>query len=301
MSRITEQRNNLVKEIRRLEEFIMEARSDTDRDSSLVMKAYEKRLKLFKAYKDLKYEYPIEKAEKDILKQIEKKIQIKINHVKDIDGDTKAYYSNNKDGIKELVIKNCNFSTIPESICELKSLKRLILINNSIKFFPESFANIVFLKELNLNKNLIKQLPEFFSEFVYLETIVLSNNKLRFLPESFFSLKALSTLYLDNNKLQQIPDTISRLTNLSTLSLENNRLEKLPPTISDLRNLYFLDLRNNLLTSIPIPLVDIEDLAFIGIDNNPIVRKDDLIYLINIKNKELIQSEDKESNGFNLF
>jgi len=59
-----------------------------------------------------------------------------------------------------------------------------------------------------------------------------------------------------------------------------------------LRNLYFLDLRNNLLTSIPIPLVDIEDLAFIGIDDNPIVRKEDLIYLINIKNKELIQSGD---------
>ncbi|HEC38549.1 MAG TPA: leucine-rich repeat domain-containing protein, partial [bacterium] len=248
MSNITQQRNNLIKEIKKLEEFIMEMERDTDRDASIVMKAYEKRLQLFEEYTNLEFEYPIEKFELYIIRQIEKNLQIEINHVKDFDKDTKAYYSNNKDGIVDLVIKDSNFSTIPEEICELRSLKKLALINNKIKFFPESFVNLVFLKELNLNMNLIEQLPEFFSEFTYLKKIILSNNKLSFLPKSFFTLKALSQLHLNNNKLQTIPDTISGLINLSTLSLNDNRLKELPSTISDLRNLYFLDLRNNLLT-----------------------------------------------------
>jgi len=77
---------------------------------------------------------------------------------------------------KSLVELNleCNqIISIPNEVCEMKTLKSLILTNNQIKEMPENLVN--------------------------LELLVLSGNSLESLPESITRLKQLKTLILTDN------------------------------------------------------------------------------------------------------
>lgn len=276
MSRIAKQRFYILRKLRDLEESIIRMERDDKVDISILMNAYEERFNLFRAYRALEDNYPIKSVEWDIIRQVEKDLQIKIRHRKYLNNDSKAYYSNNEAGIFELVIKDSNFPIIPESICRLKLLKRLILINNNISSFPQSFIDLKSLKELNLNNNFIKDLPNSISCNLSLQKIVLSNNKLNYLPESFFNLKSVSQLYLDNNEFQQISNSISRLKHLEVLALNNNKLMQLPKTILELKNLWFLDLRNNFFTIVPNFLHESRSLSYIGLEGNPLINKKDI-------------------------
>lgn len=259
MSQITKELNKIRRRINDLEEMIIKMEVDDEKDIHKLDQAYRERLRLFKLYRRLQHAYPIKSAEWDILRELEKNLQIRILHINDVEENNIAYYSSNKNGISELVIRDSHFSTIPESICELTSLRKLILINNKISHFPESFTNLEFLKELNLNSNSIHHLPDFISNLRLLKILVLSNNKLTQLPESLFNLEFLTHLSLDNNKLDKISKSISKLKNLDSLNLNGNKLTFLPNSFSELRGLFFMDLRNNFLTEAHLPFIRSRD------------------------------------------
>ena len=288
MAEITKKRHKLYKKIRDLEELIIKMQRDKEKYGSVLMDVYEERLNLYEIYRNLKNEYPIKSTEWDALRQIERELKINIIHVKDMESDTKAYYSSDRDGLDELMIMRCNFVTISKPVFEFHSLKRLTLIDDQINNLPDELGNLENLRELNLNCNKIKRLPDIFSNLYRLEILILNNNKLKELPESLFDLQSLTQLYLGNNELKEIPNSISRLEQLDSLVLNNNKLTELPETISQLKSLSILDLSSNLLKYIPIPLMDMESLKFIGIQNNPLVKEEDILRLIRLKNKQLL-------------
>lgn len=233
MSHITKELNKIRRWINDLEEMIIKMEFDDEKDIQKLNQAYQERLRLFKLYKRLQHAYPIKSAEWDILRELEKNLQIRILHINEVEQNNTAYYSSNKNGISELVIRDSHF--------------------------PESFTNLEFLKELNLNSNSIHHLPDFISNLRLLKRLVLSNNKLTQLPESLFNLEFLTHLSLDNNKLDKISKSISKLKNLDFLTLNGNKLTYLPNSFSELRGLFFIDLRNNFLTEAHLPFIRSRD------------------------------------------
>ncbi|XP_031273325.1 disease resistance-like protein DSC1 [Pistacia vera] len=151
----------------------------------------------------------------------------------------------------KLSLKNClRLESLPESICEIKSLRYLYLSGSSkLDRLPSGLKNLKALEELEVEGIGITDIPS-------LTLTCLKNlKKLSFLrcglqkpPVSLLSqlpaCHKLEQLNLEDCCIEVLPENLSELRSLTFLYLGGNNFESLPESIKDLSKLYELDLSN---------------------------------------------------------
>ncbi|XP_044488865.1 disease resistance protein RPV1-like [Mangifera indica] len=151
----------------------------------------------------------------------------------------------------KLSLKKClSLKSLPESICEVKSLRCLYLSGSSkLDILPTGLQNLKALEELEFEGIGITDLP--------LLTLKCLNNlkKLSFTrfgiqePPSFLleqlpDCHRLEELNLEDCSIEVLPNNLGELRYLRVLYLGRNNIESLPESIKDLSNLYELNLSN---------------------------------------------------------
>lgn len=136
--------------------------------------------------------------EAEILQELENLLNKKLKLVDKISDNISLCFTVNRDLTRELVIRNVEIRTLPDSIGGFKSLEQLSLENNKLDSLPDTIGKLSSLKILNL-----------------------SNNSLQTLPDTIENLKSLEKLYLDNNFITTLPNSISNLNSLQLITFGN--------------------------------------------------------------------------------
>jgi len=194
---------------------------------------------------------------------------------------------NGLDNIKVLKLNDCEISTIPNSIINLKKLTELNLSSNQISTFPESLKKLDNLTYLKLFSNQLSQIQLKDGDLASLESIDLCHNYFEVFPIELSNLKNLKNILIWYNQINYISDEISNFDHLEELNLDHNRLTVLPKSISQLNNLKVLVLKGNMLTEKSInPIYSISSLEDLDLEFNQIrlVSKK----IINLKNLKQI-------------
>eukprot|EP00253_Pinus_taeda_P014905 PITA_14905 len=153
--------------------------------------------------------------------------------------------------LRELEIKICSLSHIPNSIGQLKHLERIVICNVkpekiTITELPEEFCGLRSLKVLVLEGwSRMKALPKKFGNLTELQHLQLSKcSALKSLPESFGELTNLQHVDLsDCSNLARLPESFGELTNLQHIQLSScTALDSLPESFGKLSNLQRIDL-----------------------------------------------------------
>jgi WD40 repeat protein len=172
--------------------------------------------------------------------------------------------------IVELHCSERNLSSIPNSICTLRSLTLLGLEDNHLHTLPESIGNLQALTSLNLHSNQISSLPESIGNLGALEELNLAINRISSLPEGIGRLSNLRYLDLSINQLSSFPEEIEGLDNLQFLDLHSNQISSLPESIGSLQALTELFLNENQLVVLPKSLWTLKALKKLRFDDNEI-------------------------------
>ncbi|XP_058200243.1 disease resistance protein RPV1-like [Rhododendron vialii] len=144
--------------------------------------------------------------------------------------------------LKELRMKNCNLSCLPNEVGNLISLETLDLGRNNLRTLPDSICNLTLLKKLYLSHCDVSHLPSEIGRLVTLEALILEGNSLVNLPDSICNLTRLKNLNLSLCDVSHLPSEIGRLTTLQKLILGGNNLLTLPDSICSLACLEVLSL-----------------------------------------------------------
>ena len=158
------------------------------------LKTSKEKIEEFISFRDTKISF----YEADVLKELETILDKSFNLIKKVSDNTNLGFTVKNSSIKDLVIRNFNITSVPNSIGDLKSLEELYLDNNNLGNLPNTIGNLTSLKILNLG-----------------------NNSIKTLPESVGNLKSLQKLYLDNNLISILPETVEHLSSLQLLTFGN--------------------------------------------------------------------------------
>jgi Leucine rich repeat len=118
----------------------------------------------------------------DVLEELEHQLGKVIPEVTEIKWDTFGYIHENQ-RIMGLGIHKKGLTSLPESICSLKSLTKLDLGENEITSLPESIGQLKTLTRLSLYSNKLTSLPESINALTSLEYLNLEANMLSSLLE----------------------------------------------------------------------------------------------------------------------
>ena len=206
--------------------------------------------------------------EANVLQELENQLNKKFTLVDKVDWNTEMGFSVENNQVIGIGFYNCEVSTLPESIGDLKSLKTLNLYGNQLSTLPESIGGLKSLTYLNLKSNQLSTLPESIGNFFSLKELNLNNNQLSTLPEPIGNLKLLETLDLENNKLTTLPKSIGNLSSLEELFLHRNQLTTLPVSICNLSSLENLWINDNQLTTLPESIGNLKSLQRLELYNN---------------------------------
>lgn len=146
--------------------------------------------------------------------------------------------------LKELDLRYCNLSFLPDEIGKLKQLERLILRGNKITHLPKTFYKLAQLKELDCNQCSVKSLPDKFENLQELEILDL-NGDFKAFPKAICKLKNLKILHLSDCGLTSLPDELANLQKLEKLSLYDNKFKEFPSVLRKLK-LDFLGISDEL-------------------------------------------------------
>lgn len=146
--------------------------------------------------------------------------------------------------LKELDLRYCNLSFLPDEIGKLKQLEGLILRGNKITHLPKTFYKLAQLKELDCNQCSVKSLPDKFENLQELEILDL-NGDFKAFPKAICKLKNLKILYLSDCGLTSLPDELANLQKLEKLSLYDNKFKEFPSVLRKLK-LDFLGISDEL-------------------------------------------------------
>ncbi|KAG5514365.1 hypothetical protein RHGRI_035691 [Rhododendron griersonianum] len=146
--------------------------------------------------------------------------------------------------LKDLKMKNCNLSCLPNEVGSLISLETLDLSGNNLPTLPDSICDLTCLKGLTLKGCNLSHLPSKIGRLVTLEVLSLQGNSLLTLSDSLCNLTRLKELNLNNCNATHLPSGIGMLSSLTYLHLESNNVCSLPNSFSDLASLERLYLSN---------------------------------------------------------
>jgi len=150
--------------------------------------------------------------------------------------------------IKEISLKKCRLSEIPQTLSNYgSSLTKLCLSNNLIKSFPSIMCNFEKLTHLDLCSN---SLTDLCPELINLQSLMevnISSNRFTQVPKCLYEIKSLEHLVADSNQISYIDvNGIKKLSLLATLSLRNNSINNVPPELGELENIKSLNIDGNL-------------------------------------------------------
>lgn len=237
-------------------------------------------------------ETSISQFEANALKELERITEQKFSLVDkgDYENEMGFFVENNR--VIELGLYNCELSTLPELIENLKSLQVLHLGENRLSTLPESIGELKSLQKLYLFNNQANNLPESIGNLYSLNELDLNGNNFSTLPESIGQLKLLTRLYLNNNKFKTLPESIGNLYSLKELELYENQLTTLPESITQLKSLQNIDLGLNKLSTLPESLGNLKSLITLNISNNQLSTLPDSIrQLSSLKNLYLSDNQ----------
>jgi len=130
---------------------------------------------------------------------------------------------------------------IPDSIGECSQIEDFQAYANRFTSIPQSICNLKSLKHLILHGNCLRALPEQLGSLSVLESVLVADNLLESLPDSLGDLKHLRWLYAYNNHLHTLPSRLlHRARGLERVLLEANPLtapalvdllDKVPPRL----------------------------------------------------------------------
>lgn len=168
-----------------------------------------------------------------------------------------------KENVFKLKLIDCELTSVPKSLNDLKSLKVLYIAKNSFTYLPDSITGLKSLQKLFLGRNRFTSLPESIGNLQSLQELNISFNQLNSLPKSIGNLTLLQELNASLNQISSLPESIGNLKLLEKLDLTSNKLTSLPEEIENLVSLHLLFLGRNEFTSFPkviIKLVSLEEL-----------------------------------------
>ncbi len=151
------------------------------------------------------------------------------------DGET-ASYSGRKlkdlptglpQDIKNLVLKDNRFKSIPDNLMALRGLEYLDLSDNRIKEISPAISNLTNLHYLDLSNNKIEEIPASLSALTNLRELNLESNKLKSLNFNLCALKELKILNLRDNRLnfQEVLNLVKCLPNTNILFDKYEKVE----------------------------------------------------------------------------
>jgi Leucine-rich repeat (LRR) protein/GTPase SAR1 family protein len=220
----------------------------------------------------------------DIIKQIEKTLNVKLKEVKIIEWESQCYVLNQNGEVSALGLDDCNIINLKSIIYLLKDLKYL----SELDLRKNELENISHLKELmnltslNLSLNKLTDISPL-KEFVNLSSLNLSSNYLSDISP-LKDLKNLTILDLGYNPLGDI-SLLKKLVNLSSLDLSYNHNSDISP-IKELVNLSNLCLSSNQLSDISF-LKDLKNLKTLDLRFNRLSNISQLEKLVNISDLDL--------------
>jgi len=201
----------------------------------------------------------------DIIKKIEKELNVKLMELDEIKWDSKGYTLNRKMEVTGLGLYECEIKDIGRIISPLKDLTNLATLdlerNKLIDISPLKDMTKLTILILSGNK-LIDISP--LEELTNLTKLDLENNKLIDISP-LKDLANLTDLKLSRNQLTDITQ-LKDLANLTYLGLGNNKLIDISP-LKDLTNLTELHLYINKLIDVS-PLKDLTKLTILNLSNN---------------------------------
>jgi len=156
--------------------------------------------------------------------------------------------------LKNLEILNIprnSIDSLPKSIGKLKKLRELIMYYNNLTSLPDEIGNLKNLEILDFRLNNINDIPETIGNLVNLRELSGGFNNITTIPTSIGNLTNLEELSFDNNKIVEIPKSIGNLINVTKLLFESNNIEVLPDVFGNMKNLDWIDFSYNKITSIP--------------------------------------------------
>ncbi|KAL2913442.1 U1 snRNP protein [Polyrhizophydium stewartii] len=191
------------------------------------------------------------------------------------------------------LLSNNRLKSVPDSICELRSLRRLLLNNNLLSSLPDNIGNMQMLAVLELNSNSIVELPASAARLTQLTVLTLERNNLTAFPDQIAHMTRLVKLNLSGNTIGEVPEWIGSLTMLAILCvvqslvlvqagthgsadgesdagrhLGKNRISRLPASIGALQRLTTLQLSQNWLGEVPDSVGGLRRLTKLLLDKN---------------------------------
>ena len=224
-----------------------------------------------------------------IIKQIENKLNIKLELLDVINWDSKGYTLNQSEQVTSLSLFECGIKDLARITSLLKGLKQLQSLNlsfnqisdlsflkdmrqlQSLKLISNQIRDVSFLKELkqlqslDLSSNQISNVS-FLEELNQLKSLDLSSNQISdisFLEE----LKLLQSLDLNYNKISDI-SFLEELKQLQSLDLGNNQISDIY-FLEELKQLQSLNLRNNQISHYSV-FEELKQLQSLDLSNNQI-------------------------------
>jgi len=107
-----------------------------------------------------------------------------------------------------------HFTSIPDSVFELKNLRKLTMKETKLWNISERIGNLSKLQYLNLQKNEIKSIPYNIGKLKELKYLNLLGNIIEYIPIEFYkleNLKVLKMMYKGNYKLKDITGNLNSL------------------------------------------------------------------------------------------
>ena len=162
--------------------------------------------------------------------------------------------------LEQLVLSNCQFSSLPSEIGCLPNLRYLDISNcMEIRSLPSFYclehlklykfgcntlgnlgANLKLLALVNLPH--LRSLPSHIDQLTSLEHLELRNLSILSLPNEFGNLSSLKILKAISLDWPSLPNSVTRLQKLEHLQLDNLYLPSLPDSIGDLTTLQCLEM-----------------------------------------------------------
>jgi Leucine-rich repeat (LRR) protein len=194
-------------------------------------------------------------------------------------------------GVEQLLMENCNLTTVSKELSLLSTLKRLELGNNSISNLP-AIDKLGYLTSFRLSNNQLTALPDGIEKCRSLEILEVDNNSIEKIPnsEDWFYLSSLS---LSNNLIKTIPKSIGKWINLTSINLSANSIENLPEEINNLRKLNTINFSANSISQLPVDLFKGGKLGIINLSNNKIkvlpegLKSNENLYTIELSNNQI--------------
>jgi GTPase SAR1 family protein len=230
----------------------------------------------------------------EIIGQIEKELNVKLEKLDEIKWNNKGYTLNQNGQVTGLGLYRfeiANLNRIISPLKELTSLTQLDLHNNQLSDISP-LKELTDLTELSLSQNQLSDISPL-KKLTSLTLLYLSSNQLSDISP-LKKLTSLTKLYLYNNQLSDI-SLLKELTSLTQLNLAYNQLSDISP-LKELTSLTILDLSDNQLSDIS-PLRDLKKLNGLNLICNPIENLPPWITDFNIK----IQWAENSTDGYITF